>query len=141
MIAVYLIQSKNRFYIGYTTNLIKRLKQHNSVISGGAIRTQGRGPWSYKIVVSGFRNIKEAMSFEWRFQYDTKFCRSFESRKRALYTLMNRERWTKNSPLSTEVELQIEYNPIQYGLAPENYNEEPIYRRLKKYKKRLYGTY
>ena len=80
---VYWIQSGNRAYIGASVDLKKRLRQHNSEIVGGSCRTCGRGPWRYVVAIEGFRTWHEALCFEWRFQYDTKKCRSVESRKNA----------------------------------------------------------
>ena len=37
----------NSFYCGITTNLRKRLKQHNGVIKGGAKYTRSRRPCKY----------------------------------------------------------------------------------------------
>ena len=37
----------NSFYCGITTNLEKRLKQHNGVIKGGAKYTRSRRPCKY----------------------------------------------------------------------------------------------
>ena len=37
----------NSFYCGITTNLQKRLKQHNGVIKGGAKYTRSRRPCKY----------------------------------------------------------------------------------------------
>ena len=56
------------------------------------------------------------------------------------------ERWTSNSPLSSEVPLNIEYDPIQYGIPPDtlpdkkfgytkNYNT-----KNKKWKQKLHGV-
>lgn len=143
----YWIQSGARAYIGATVNLKRRLRQHNSEIQGAACRTCGRGPWRYVCCVEGFRSWHEALCFEWRWQFDTKRCRSIETRKTALENLMKRERWTQNSPLSKDVPLVVKYEPTEYGFPPENYEEIkplPAQRRKapgrKKYK-RLYGTY
>ena len=42
-----LICNDNSFYCGITTNLEKRLKQHNGVIKGGAKYTRSRRPCKY----------------------------------------------------------------------------------------------
>lgn len=146
----YWIQSGARAYIGATVDLKRRLRQHNSEIVGGSFKTCGRGPWRYMCTIEGFRTWHEALCFEWRFQYDTKRCRSIETRKQALEFLMNRERWTKNSPLSKDVPLNVKYEPIEYGIPPQNYDEiksklalkKKMYKKNKKTNfKKLYGTY
>lgn len=50
-----LICVDNSYYCGITTNLKRRLKQHNGEIKGGAKYTRGRGP--HRIVF-----IKKAMN-------------------------------------------------------------------------------
>jgi putative endonuclease len=50
-----LLCADNSLYCGITTNLQKRLKQHNGEIKGGAKYTRGRGP--HRIVY-----IKKAMN-------------------------------------------------------------------------------
>lgn len=63
---VYLIRSKifNKFYIGYTTNIKKRLRQHNGEISGGAKKTQRHRPWEYVLYITGFPYEKTALQYE-----------------------------------------------------------------------------
>ena len=144
---VYLLQSGQRAYIGATVDPKRRLRQHNSMIKGGSCRTCGKGPWKFVCVISGFRSWHEALCFEWRWQYDTKRSRGIKSKKDALPTLMSRERWTSNSPLSKDVPLVVEDDPIQYGLPPEDYVApqqgftKPVQKKKKKKYKRLYGTY
>lgn len=42
---VYILEcNDNTFYIGKTVDLVKRLKSHNGIISGGAKYTSGRRP-------------------------------------------------------------------------------------------------
>ena len=144
---VYLIQSGNRAYIGASVDLKRRLRQHNSEIVGGSCRTCGKGPWRYIVAIEGFRTWHEALCFEWRFQYDTKRCRSIQARQSALESLLQREKWTVNSPPSKDVPLVVTHNPTEYGLPPDNYNDikplpfkRKIKKRPKKYR-RLYGTY
>jgi putative endonuclease len=50
-----LLCADHSFYCGITTNLDRRLKQHNGEIKGGAKYTRGRGP--HRIVF-----IKKAMN-------------------------------------------------------------------------------
>lgn len=53
-------------YIGYTIKFSKRLRQHNSVIKGGAKYTTRCGHiWEPFFVVTGFPARKKAMQFEW----------------------------------------------------------------------------
>ena len=42
---VYLLVSSTRTYVGITTELRRRLDQHNGKRRGGARATRGRGPW------------------------------------------------------------------------------------------------
>jgi predicted GIY-YIG superfamily endonuclease len=68
----YLIQSlsvPNKFYIGYTTCVERRLKQHNGELSGGAHETQKNRPWALVCYVSGFKNESIGLQFEWAFQH------------------------------------------------------------------------
>jgi len=54
----YIIASGDRTYVGYTTNLIRRLRQHNSEIKGGAKRTtqiskdKSQPRWEYIAIFS-----------------------------------------------------------------------------------------
>jgi putative endonuclease len=64
----YLLKSEtsNRTYIGVTTNLKKRLRQHNGEICGGAKYTRSHRPWKPVLCVSGFYTKNQALSFEYR---------------------------------------------------------------------------
>ena len=111
---VYWIVSGQRSYIGATVDPVKRLRQHCGIIAGGAAKTRGR-QWHYKCVISGFQTWKQALQFEWASKYYSRKCRGLESRKQAIEGVMQRKRWTSNSPLSVDVPLAIEYDPVQYG--------------------------
>lgn len=72
----YLIRStnpafSNSTYNGSTNNLIRRLRQHNGEIVGGAKATRGKGPWTYIAIWEGFSSHKEALSCEWRIKHPT----------------------------------------------------------------------
>ena len=64
----YLLKSSvcNRTYIGISTNLKKRLRQHNGEICGGAKYTKSNRPWIPILCVSGFFTKNQALSFEYR---------------------------------------------------------------------------
>ena len=143
---VYWIVADRRSYIGATVNPQKRLRQHNRQISGGARRTRGK-LWHFHCVLSGFRTWREALQCEWSFKHISRNCRGIESRRSALETLLQKERWTSNSPLASEVPLTVEYLPTKYGEPPEQLapNIETkvtkIYKkRQNNYKKKLHGV-
>ncbi|WBW71032.1 structure-specific endonuclease catalytic subunit Slx1 [Schizosaccharomyces osmophilus] len=70
----YLIQSKKTassrsLYIGSTPNPIRRLRQHNGEIQGGAWKTRNGRPWIILCLVHGFPNKTSALQFEWIWQH------------------------------------------------------------------------
>lgn len=137
---VYWISSGSSTYIGATVDPTRRLRQHNGEIQGGAARTRNRGPWKFQCVISGFRTWKEALQFEWAFKYYTRGCRGVTSRKDALETLMQREKWTTNSPPSADVPLHIEHLPTAYGLPSNVVNESQRSVRKPQRKKQGFKT-
>lgn len=70
MFFCYLLKSLNEkhindTYIGFTDDPIKRLRQHNGIIKGGAKRTSKKRPWCLVLVISNFPNKILALKFEW----------------------------------------------------------------------------
>lgn len=67
------INSNNRtkYYIGYTNNLYRRIRQHNREIKGGAKATAGY-KWSYVGIIANINNNIEGLQIEWRLKYSTK---------------------------------------------------------------------
>ncbi len=65
-IVVYLLRCEtgNRTYVGYTTDLAKRLRQHAGELAGGARSTRGYR-WSLVGYIEGFQYKGHAMSVEW----------------------------------------------------------------------------
>ena len=59
----------NSTYNGSTNNLVRRLRQHNGEIVGGAKATRGKGPWVYIAIWEGFQSHREALSCEWRIKH------------------------------------------------------------------------
>lgn len=71
MLHCYILKSvsSEKLYIGYTTNLYRRIRQHNGEIAGGAKKTVKNRPWAYFCVVSGFVEPGAALRFEYRLQH------------------------------------------------------------------------
>jgi len=62
---LYLITNGNRTYIGVTTDLKRRVRQHNREIVGGAKSTHWGAPnWKLHMHVEGFSSKSEVMRWE-----------------------------------------------------------------------------
>ena len=59
-------------YIGFTTSPLRRLRQHNGLITAGAWRTSRKRPWEVVCVVYGFTSKVVALQFEWQWTYPRK---------------------------------------------------------------------
>ena len=60
------VEAPSKTYVGATTDVDRRLKQHNGLMSGGA-RATGTVPggWYRVCYVKGFPDKREALRFEW----------------------------------------------------------------------------
>ncbi|SGZ39394.1 related to Structure-specific endonuclease subunit SLX1 [Hanseniaspora guilliermondii] len=71
------LQKKNSTYIGSSNDPVRRLRQHNGVISGGAYRTKkvANRPWEMCLFVHGFPTKSMALKFEhaWQHCYQSRF--------------------------------------------------------------------
>ena len=65
----------SKTYNGYTVNPVKRIRQHNGVIKGGAkYTTRLHSEWTYLIIVELVDvewTYNDALSFEWHIKYPT----------------------------------------------------------------------
>lgn len=101
---VYLLKCENRTYIGMTNDFFHRWRQHIGEIKGGAKYTSKMGKDWYPIcIIDGFKTKKEACQCEWRWK------RKKGAEKRVIYIndMIQSGKWTKNSPLIKEQNIQI----------------------------------
>ena len=107
----YIIQNRQFTYAGVSPDPIRRLRAHNGEISGGAKYTASKGPgWRHIVLVRGFQNKIQALQFEWAVKHEPpRNVGGIKSRIKKLYSVMNKERWTSNSPLASDVPLEVEF--------------------------------
>lgn len=109
---VYLIQNTSgATYVGSTTDVVRRLRQHDGLISGGSRQTRARGPWRVEVVVSGFLTWKDALRFEFAWR---RCCRrvtrvedQMKWRRRGLEALLMRQVWSSTSRPVCEVSVTV----------------------------------
>lgn len=61
-----------RCYIGFTNNPLRRIRQHNRKIAGGARKTSRYGPWKMVLFVGGFPTKISALKFEYIWTYPSR---------------------------------------------------------------------
>ncbi|EFO64169.1 GIY-YIG domain containing protein [Giardia lamblia P15] len=66
------LESPKRCYIGFTNNPLRRIRQHNRKIAGGARKTSRYGPWRMVLFVGGFSTKISALKFEYIWTYPTR---------------------------------------------------------------------
>ena len=104
MFVYLLVSTDGCTYVGATTDLNRRLRQHNKEITGGA-RATGRKvscgqTWTRVGYVSGFPDWVSTLQFEWRWKQLSRKCSGnnpVERRMNALYQLMHLPQSTKKS--------------------------------------------
>ena len=103
-------------YNGSTNNPIRRLRQHNEEICGGARATHGKGGgWEIYALVAGFPDHVNALSCEWRIKHpsgkpgkrDPKYC-GVRGRIVGLLEVLQLDAWTKQCTLKNDcMKLQL----------------------------------
>lgn len=106
----YIIENKKSTYVGITNNKVKRLRQHNCEISGGAKYTSSKGPgWNYVCVITNLDKIT-SMQLEWAIKHEQPTNASgIVNRIKKLVSVLNKERFTKNSLETSTLKLQIDW--------------------------------
>ena len=116
------IDFQNSTYNGSTNNLVRRLRQHNREIVGGAKATSGKGPWVYIAIWEGFQTHKEALSCEWRIKHPTNSKKrppqynGINGRIKSLNLLISLDCWTNKSSgmiCGLEYNLYVDENLIR----------------------------
>ena len=119
MYLCYLIYNKSRTYIGSTNNFTRRIRQHNCEISGGAKYTTNFKTsidWYPVILISGFKEKKNALSFEWRIkrslnkQGKLKPNSGLDNRVKNIFDIISSNKITNNCPPVSSFNLSIWIN-------------------------------
>lgn len=71
-----LVNQRGHTYVGITTDVHRRIRQHNGEIGGGAKATHDRGTWRLLHLEPGYLNRSAAQSREYRLKKDRSFRRS-----------------------------------------------------------------
>ena len=109
----YIIVKDRATYAGVSPDPERRLRQHNGIIKGGAKYPLSRGSgWEHACIISGFPSKINAMQFEWAVKHCAPIKKGgVESRFQKIKRVMDRERWTSKSPLSSEITLNVDIKP------------------------------
>lgn len=103
----YLLQNNKCTYAGVSVDPVRRLRQHNKELKGGAKYTTSKSSdWTHLCIIQGFRTKIEALQFEWAVKH-TKRIKG--SRIQKLYKVCCEEKWTSKSPLAKEIPLVIQW--------------------------------
>lgn len=110
---VYLLTSttKNRTYVGCTCDLVRRLRQHNGEISGGAKYTKYGRPWKMICYVAGFPDKRTAYQFEWRMHHPPRYLRrrgyGVKGRMECMDGVLKLDKFTKSCVPTSELNLDV----------------------------------
>ena len=120
MFLVYVLQSDNCSYVGMTNDFLRRFRQHNKEIKGGAKCTSRRLDWFPICIIDGFSTMVEAMQCEWSLKhYLKKKFKGPKGRIQRLTALLDRGIWTSKSPKLQDQDLTI-YIDDEYKMFLKN---------------------
>ena len=117
MYLVYILKSDNLSYVGMTNDFLKRFRQHNGELVGGAKYTKKSEFWYPVCIIDGFKDKKSACQCEWRLKRGKKGATG-RIKYFSNYLSMN-QKWTQKSDdiLSQNLTFYIDNQFIQ------NFNE------------------
>ena len=133
-------QFKNNTYNGSTNNPMRRLRQHNEEIKGGARATHGKGgAWEICAMLSGFPDHVNALSCEWRMKCPSgrpgkreRKYQGVKGRVSSLNDILPLERWTSKCVVNNsdfKMKLHILSDVVEYvdvSEVPENITIEIV---------------
>ena len=133
-------QFKNNTYNGSTNNPMRRLRQHNEEIKGGARATHGKGgAWEICAMLSGFPDHINALSCEWRMKCPSgrpgkreRKYQGVKGRVSSLNEILPLHRWTGKCMVNNsdfKMKLHILSDVVEYldmSKVPENITIEIV---------------
>ena len=104
----------NKSYNGSTNNPIRRLRQHNGEITGGAYRTKIGRPWIYYALLKGLPNHINTLQCEYAIRYPLSKKKKLPKYKGicgrivGLNDTLKLDKWTKNSNIyNKDIKLEL----------------------------------
>lgn len=130
---VYLLlnSAHTRTYVGATVDPIRRLRQHNQEIVGGA-RATSHDQWTHACIIYGFPDERAALQFEWMWKHLTRKQgrgEPLQRRYEALQKLLESDRSSSTSiPFSQwdepyKLSLDIIYPVIEQEIMPSIFKQ------------------
>jgi predicted GIY-YIG superfamily endonuclease len=107
----YIIHNNGATYAGVSPDPVRRLRQHNGEIVGGAKYTTSKGPgWEHICLVRGFQDKIHSMQFEWAVKHVApRNAGGVVNRIKKLYAVLNKPKWTSKAPDANTVPLILEW--------------------------------
>lgn len=120
---------KNHSYIGFTNNPIRRLRQHNKEIKGGAKATTNKdSEWEFAVLITGFSDKINALSCEWKLKHPVKNYYKIEGKIKILNEILLLDKWTnkcniENKDCCYQIYIKnIYYKLLDINNIPSNFN-------------------
>lgn len=142
---------KTMTYNGSTNDPIRRLRQHNEEISGGAKATHGKGQsWEIYVLMTGFQDHINTLSCEWRIKHPSGKPGKREpghcgvvGRVRGLNAMLGLDKWTSKCIVDNKTcqyKLYITEDMVRFldkSVIPENIEIIPVEKITKEFIKNI----
>jgi len=115
-------KNKTKYYIGYTNNPKRRIRQHNCELVGGAKATKGY-KWKYCGLITNFRDNIEGLQLEWRLKHSTKKTNIINRINSFItYIDLNNRASPNNTELIDKLHMDLNYNLLPNTDIINSYN-------------------